>query len=90
MILRRSPELRPFVDRLVDRVDALLLGAVDKGTGVDDEHVGELASGVIGMPAAWRWPIMISESIRFFAQPSEIRPTVVFPSTGMEKINPPP
>ena len=34
-------------------------------------------SGVSAMPASARWPIMTSESIRFLAQPREMRPTVV-------------
>ena len=33
-------------------------------------------SGVRAMPAAARWPSITSESTRFLAQPSEIRPTV--------------
>jgi hypothetical protein len=35
------------------------------------------ASGMTVMPAAWRWPTMISESTRFFAHPRESRLTVI-------------
>src|ERR1035437_11113969 len=34
------------------------------------------ASGITRIPAWCRWPIMISESTRFLAQPSEMRLTV--------------
>ena len=61
---------------LEDRADAFLLGRVDERAGVDDHHVGLVRrSGVSAMPALCRWPAMISESTRFFAQPSETSPT---------------
>ena len=43
-------------------------------------------SDVISIPASCMWPIMISESIKFLAQPSEMRPTLVDVWVGVDTV----
>jgi hypothetical protein len=70
-------QLAPLVD-LKDGLDALLsLASPMKEQVLTTTASALAASGMTRMPAARRWPTMISESTKFLAQPSEMRLTVI-------------